>query len=150
MGANRSYNIAIGGVPENKRSHIDSERRIGGHKVVLQKTDNSQAKNIMNSNSDSPIYLIGHERKDGTIEIHSINVFEGHRLKTEINLKYDKNGNLLSFNGKDSHTHSHTWEMSTDGIMHRKNLGTHEDIPSGYNSLLADIVKFNKQGVKKK
>lgn len=150
MGANRSYNIAIGGVPENKRSHIDSERRIGGHKVVLQKTDNSQAKNIMNSNSDSPIYLIGHERKDGTIEIHSINVFEGHRLKTEINLKYDKNGNLLSFNGKDSHTHSHTWEMSTDGIMRRKNIGTHEDIPSGYNSLLADIVKFNKQGVKKK
>lgn len=150
MGANRSYDIAIGGVPENKRSHIDSARRIDGHKVVLQKADLSQSKNIMNSNSDSPIYLIGHERKDGTIEIHSINIFEGHHLKTEINLKYDTKGNLLSYNGKEAHTHSHTWTKAENGDMHRTHTCSHESIPKGYESLLKDIVHFNKQGVKRK
>lgn len=150
MGANRSYSIAIGGVPENMRSHIDSERKIDGHKVVLQKADTSQAKNIMNSNSDSPVYLIGHEIHGGAIRIHSINIFEGHKLKTEINLKYDKNGNLLSFNGEESHSHSHSWVMASDGNMHRKYPGTHESIPQGYSKLLTDIVSFNKQGLKKK
>lgn len=43
------------------------------NKDVQQQGDNTQAKNIMNSNSDSPIYLIGHTKNGGTIEIHSIN-----------------------------------------------------------------------------
>ncbi len=149
MGANRSYDIAIGGVPENQRSHIDTGRRIDGHKVVLQKSDPSQSKNIMNSNSDSPVYIIGHEQKDGTIKIHSINIFDGHHLKLEINLKYDNKGNLLSFNGKEAQSHCHTWGKSESGDMHRLNLHTHEEIPHGYESLLKDIVNFNKQGIKK-
>lgn len=150
MGANRSYNIAIGGVPENMRSHTDTGRRIDGHKVVLQTADMTQSKNIMNSNSDSPVYLIGHTKNDGTIEIHSINIFEGHYLKTEINLKYDGNGNILAFNGKEANTHSYSWERGADGIMHRKFPHTHESIPQGCKTLLRDIVSFNKQGVKRK
>lgn len=149
MGANRSYNIAIGGVPDNSRSHIDTGRKICGHKVVLQKSDPFQSKNIMNSNSESPIYIIGHERKDGSIEIHSINIFEGHYLKIEINLKYDINGNLLLFNGKESNTHSHTWIRAENGDMHRQSFQTHEAIPYGYSGLLDEIVNFNKKKIRK-
>lgn len=150
MGANKSYDIAIGGVPENRMTHTYTGRKIDGHKVVLQTADISQSKNIMNSNSDSPVYLIGHTKNGGAIEIHSINIFEGHYLKTEINLKYDGNGNLLSFNGREANTHSHSWERGADGNMHRKNPHTHESIPHGYEKLLRDIVSFNKQGVKHK
>lgn len=150
MGTNQSYDRSIGGVPENNRSHLETGYRINGHKVLLQKSDPSQSKNIMNSNSDSPIYLIGHERKDGSIAIHSINIFEGHYLKTEINLKYDSNGNLLPFNGKEAGTHSHAWVLGNDGNMHRANPKTHEPVPTGYSNLLRDIVRFNNQRKLKK
>ncbi len=150
MGENRSYDMNIGGVPDNKRSHIETGHTIMGHKVLLQKNMITQAKNIMNSNSNSPIYLIGRELKNGRIQIHSINIFEGHKLKTEVNLKYDLDGRLLPYNGKESHTHSHSWEMKDNGDMGRKYAGRHEAIPANLNQLIDKIIDFNnKQHYKK-
>lgn len=150
MGANTSYKISIGGVPENLQTHDDSHRKIIMHKVLLQKKTSKQAANIMNSNSDSPIYIIGRELRDGTIKVHSINIFEGHYLKYEINIKYDRNGKVLMYNGTEGHTHSHTWTHIGDGNMRRKELGSHESLPDGIGILLKEIVKFNSQGKKRK
>lgn len=149
MGANRSYRISIGGVPENLRTHDESHREILKHKVLLQKKNSRQAANIMNSHSDSPIYIIGRELQDGTIKIHSINIFEGHHLKYEINLKYDRNGNILAYNGTEDHTHCHTWTNIGGGDMRRSQLGSHEPLPSGVSNLLNEIVRFNRQGIRK-
>lgn len=149
MGANRSYNISIGGVPENLCTHDDSRREIMKHKVLLQKKNAKQAANIMNSNSDSPIYIIGRELQDGTIKVHSINIFEGHYLKYEINLKYDRNGNVLPYNGAEEHTHCHTWTHIGNGDMRRSQLGSHEPLPNGVSNLINEIVRFNRQGIRK-
>lgn len=145
MGANSSYNIAIGGVTENLRTHDDSHRKILNHKVLLQKKNSKQAANIVNSNSESPIYIIGRELQDGTIKIHSVNVFEGHCLKYEINIKYDRNGKILAYDGTEGHTHCHTWSDIGDGNMRRNKLGSREPVPKGFVSLLEEIVKFNSQ-----
>lgn len=149
MGANHSYDKAIGGVPANARTHTDTGYRVANHKVVLQTKNNSQAVNIMNSNSKSPIYLIGRRRNDGSIEIHSVNVFEGHKLSMEINLKYTSSGRLKSYSGKEADTHCHYWEQHSDGNMHRKSTQhAHEPVPAKYAALLKHIVKFNSENKK--
>jgi len=149
MGANGSYSKAIGGVPENKRTHTDSGYKIAGHKVVLQTSDNQQAKNIMNSNSANPIYIIGHRKNDGSIEIHSVNIFDGHHINVEINMKYDSSGRIRPYNGKESGTHCHRWEIKPNGDMGRVLTGSgHDKVPAKYNRLLNQIVQFNNKNKK--
>lgn len=146
MGSNGSYNKKANGVPRSKRSHIDTRMRIDGHKVLLQSSNRNKAKNILYSNSDSPIYIIGKRNKDGSIDIHSVNVFKGHKLEVEINLKYNKDGTIRSYDGSEGSSHCHYWEEKATGSMRRKETANaHETIPQQYVSLLNDIVKFNRQ-----
>lgn len=66
MGGNGSYSKAYRGVPDAKRTHIDTHMRIDGHKVLLQKGDAEQSKNVMNANSANPVYIIARVKGDGT------------------------------------------------------------------------------------
>lgn len=149
LGGNGSYNKAIGGIPINNRTHTDTGLKIDGHKVVISNTSDIQAKNILNSNSDSPIYVIGHVNRNHEIVIHSVNVFEGHHIKMEINIKYDANGRILAYNGKEKNSHCHYWQQDANGNMSRKLTGNaHERIPKEYAALLQSIDRFNRQNHK--
>lgn len=148
MGGNGSYSKAYRGVPLASRTHIDTNMRIGGHKVLLQKKNVGQSKNILNSNSESPIYIIAASRKDGTVYVKSVNVFRNHELCIEINLKYDSDGNYIAFNGSaSSSSHAHLWNANEEGYLDRKshNHDNVHDIPREYDSLIRRIVEFNKQ-----
>ena len=149
MGANGSYDPEIDGVPEDKRTHIDTGFRILGHKVLLQEGATDQTKNIMNSNSEDPIYLIAKQYEDGSIAVLYVNDFTNHKLGYELNLKVDINGNLKPYNGTEQSSHAHKWHEGDDGKMHRIPVSDngHLPIPKKYDKLLAEIEKFNKENV---
>lgn len=92
-------------------------------------------------------YIIGTKQPDGTIQVHSVNVFNRHDLAYEINLEFDSKGNVIPFNnGKGSH--AHTWQKdSSDGKLKRKSHDKKNSFPidSKYNSLISKIETFNKQ-----
>lgn len=147
MGGNGSYSKGWGGVPTGKRTHTETNYRIEGHKVVYFTEKGEQKKNILNSNSSDAIYIIGTKQPDGTIQVHSVNVFKGHDLAYEINLEFDSKGNVIPFNnGKGSH--AHTWQKdSSVGKLKRKSHDKKNSFPieSKYNSLISKIETFNKQ-----
>lgn len=154
MGANGSYSKFLNRVPSERRSHTDSHHHIDGHKILLQSKSQGQTKNIMFSNSENPIYLIGKRNSQGEITVESLNIYEGHKLVSEINLKYDSQGNVKPYNPDPKHqesgSHAHTWiDGDKPGYRQRKvgNNGRseHLPIPDKYIPLIEKIVKFNKQ-----
>ena len=149
MGGNGSYDKNLGGVPKGKRTHTETGYTILGHNVLLQTGKEKQTSNILNSNSEDSTYLIAKLNEDGTLTVHDINTNEGHKIKTDINLKFDSHGNLSPFNGKESASHSHKWIEKSDGNMARKpssnGENTHLPIPDEFKPLLKAIEKFNKQ-----
>lgn len=149
MGGNGSYNKNLGGVPEKKRTHTDTGYRVLGHKVLLQTGKEKQTSNILNSNSEDSTYLIAKMNEDGTLTIHDINTNEGHKIKTDVNLKFDSHGNLIPYNGKESASHSHKWIEDSNGNMTRKpsynGENSHLPISDEFKPLLNAIVKFNKK-----
>lgn len=152
MGANGSYDEEMGGVPKGKRTHIETGYKILGHKVILQGDNETQTKNIMNSNSNGPIYLIAKKNLDGSLQIQNINDFSDHKIGYEINLKYDSNGNVKPYNGIESNSHAHQWVQTPNGNMSRKKVegNGHLDILSNYSALIKMIEKFNKEKHKSK
>lgn len=147
MGGNSSYSEDWGGVPEVKRTHDETGYCVERHKVLVAKGNPKQKKNILNSNSENATYIIAKRGKDGTIMAESINVYKGHELCYEINLVFDSKGNIVPFNGgKGSHAH-HWYKNSSDGNLKRQrhDKGNSFPIDSSYNSLIADIVRFNKK-----
>ena len=152
MGANGSYDKSMGGIPEGKRTHVETGHTIMGHKVLLQGENDKQTKNIMNSNSSDPIYLIAKKNPDGSLQILNINDFSDHKIGYEVNLKYDSNGNVKPYNGKESNSHAHEWKQTPDGNMHRKDVegNNHLEIPSRYTDLIRKIETFNKEKHKSK
>lgn len=149
MGANGSYDKNLGGVPKDKRTHTETGYTVLGHKVLLQTGKEKQTSNILNSNSEDSTYLIAKLNEDGTLTIHDINSNEGHKIKTDINLKFDSHGNLIPYNGKESASHSHKWTEMPNGDMARKpssnGENTHLPISDEFKPLLDAIVKFNKK-----
>ena len=149
MGGNGSYDKTKGGVPKRKRTHTETGYTIDGHKVLVQTGNESQTKNIMNSNSKDSIYLMAKLNEDGTLTILNVNANKGHKIGTEINLVFDTHGNLIPFNGKKSGSHSHQWVEQSDGNMGRKPVpkggNGHLPIPDEFKPLLNAIVKFNKK-----
>lgn len=104
----------------------------------------------MYSNSESPTYLMAKLNSNGTITIHDINIFENHKLKLEINLVFDRNGNIVPYNPKkpDLGSHAHHWTEKKEGVMGRDNkpdVNPHIRIPKEYESLINDIIKFNQE-----
>ncbi len=149
MGGNYSYNKALGGVPEWKRTHNELSNRINGHKILLQKNNERRVKIPMNSNSESPIYLGAHRNKDGTIEITTFGIYEKHKCVGQVDLKFDGKGNLIPYvnNGEDS-SHFHKFsENPTTGLISRESgqKDNHLPIDSKYDSLIQKIIEYNKE-----
>ena len=148
MGANGSYDKSLGGVPMDKRTHLETGHTIMGHKVLVQDGNRPQTKNIMNSNSESPTYLMAKLNEDGSLTVLNINQNKDHKISFEINLKFDPHGNVRPYNGKEGNSHAHEWYEGEDGNMHRKPTQGNNDhlpIPSSYDDLIQAIEKFNKQ-----
>ena len=116
--------------------------------VGLKGTED-QTTNILNSNSPDSTYLMAKLNEDNTLTVLNININEGHKIKIDINLKFDSHGNLIPFNGKESASHSHKWIERPDGKMARRPASngenTHLPIPYEYKPLSDAIVKFNIQ-----
>ena len=151
MGGNGSYSKAYRGVPTASRTHIDTHMRIDGHKVLLQKKNVGQSKNIMNSDSNNPTYTIAYVGKDGTIKIHSINVFKDHGISLEINLKYNAKGEIIPYNANsEKGSHALLWYINDSGEYYRKQHDKNNvvDIPSEYKELVKHIDDFNKKKIK--
>lgn len=147
MGGNSSYSKDWGGVPEAKRTHDETGYRIDGHKVVVFRENDERKKNILNSNSANATYIIARKTSEGTIEVHSVNVFKGHDLGYEINLEFDGKGNLIPFNNGQG-SHAHKWAKDAkDGKLKRKSHDKDNcfHIEAKYNSLIKKIVEFNKK-----
>lgn len=148
MGGNGSYSKAFQGVPDANRTHIDTHMRINGHKVLLQSANVAQSKNIMQSHSPNPIYIIGRVRGDDTIVAHSVLAFQHHAIALEINLIYDTAGNYIPFqHDTDSGSHAHRWHLSPNGEYRReRHQGSNVyDIPREYDTLIGKIIEFNQQ-----
>lgn len=148
MGGNNTYKKELGCVPEHLRTHNELPNRIEGHKILLQKVNDSRAKIPMNSNSESPIYLGAHRKEDGTIEITTFGIYEKHKCVGQVDLKFDNNGDLISYanNGEDS-SHFHVFsENSANGTVGRISgqKDNHHPIHSKYDSLIKKIVEYNK------
>jgi hypothetical protein len=146
MGGNGSYSKEIGGVPDMARTHVETNFRVGGHKVLLQDKNKMQAQMPMNSNSESPIYLIATINKKGELEIKSFGIYDKHVISKSVDLVFDSKGNLVPYNGTGKATHSHDWVEISPGIYGRKphDKQNFHPIDSAYNSLLDSIVNFNK------
>ena len=114
-----------------------------------KKGKEKQTSNILNANSPDSTYLIAKLNEDDTLTIHDINTNEGHKIKTDINLKFDSHGNLIPYNGKESASHSHKWIEMPNGNMARKpsskDENTHLPISDEFKPLIDAIVKFNKK-----
>jgi hypothetical protein len=148
MGGNYSYNVELKGVPDNRRTHVELDTRIDGHKILLQKDNDSRAKIPMNSNSESPIYLGAHRKEDGTIEITTFGIYENHKCVGQVDLKFDAQGDLTPHaNNGESSSHFHKFsEDPSTGLVSRKSgqKENHLPIDPKYDGLILKIVNFNK------
>lgn len=150
MGGNGAYIPSERGVPMSKRTHRDTNYRIDGHKVLVQAQNPIQAKIPMNSNSENPIYLCGKIGENGKIIITTIGIYEKHRLVMTIDIKFDKNGDIIPYaeRGKGT-THAHLWpEDKYSGNVGRRSHDYKNILPYGreYNDLLEKVSEFNKKG----
>lgn len=147
MGGNGSYSKKYRGVPKIQRTHIDTNMRIDGHKVLLQARNTYQNKNILNSNSDSPIYLIARTDSSGVIQIRTINVYSNHEISIEINLQFDTLGEYVAYDRSYiKSSHSHRWYKTDKGTFERMSHDRNNifEVPKEYMALIEKIVKFNK------
>ena len=116
--------------------------------MVLQENP-SHDKIIMNSNSESPLYLFASINKGtGKLTVSGIGVYKKHKLTESIDLKFDSQGNVLPFNQTDDGSHAHKWIEVEPGIIGRKkhDKNNHLPIKKKYKGLINKIVEFNKKG----
>lgn len=148
MGGNNTYNKELGMVPEHRRSHYELTQRVAGHKILLQKGNDSRAKIPMNSNSESPIYLGAHRKSDGTIEITTFGIYEKHKCIGQVDLKFDCDGNIIPYaNDGEGSSHFHYFsENEVTGLIARKSgeKDNHHPISAKYDMLIRKIVEYNK------
>lgn len=149
MGGNSSYNKTLNRVKGCKRTHREYHHRIDGHKILLQNRNDKQVKLPVNSNSESPIYLCGHKTGPDSVEIKSIGIYKDHKCVVQIDLEFDKKGNLIPYskeNKKSSHLHYFNTN-SKSGEVSRKTHGKDNVYPidSKYDSLIRKIVDYNKK-----
>ena len=149
MGGNGSYSKEFGGVPEARRTHIETEYRIDGHKVLLFGENVEHDKIIMNANSDSPTYLFASvDKKTGKIVVTGIGIYQKEKLSVSVDLKFDSHGNLIPFSKNENGSHSHLWGEISPGIIGRKShdKSNYFPIDSKLDTLIAKIVDFNQKG----
>lgn len=149
MGGNGSYSKEFGGVPEADRTHIETEYRVDGHKVLLFGDNVEHDKIILNANSDSPTYLFGSvDKKTGIVTISGIGIYQKEKLTQSVDLKFDSKGSFIPYSKSEKGSHSHLWEEISPGIIGRKShdKSNYFPIDSKLDSLIAKIVDFNKKG----
>ena len=155
MGGNCSYDKEWGGIPMEQRTYIELDRRIDGHKILIE-AENPKHKSIPeNSNSESPIYLCAKiNKKTGSIQIHAVAFYAKHLLVKTIDLEFDDNGDLKPFKEfidkkgkvKTDGTHGHDMHADKQGVVGRKRHDPENTYPVDMNNpLLKKIVEFNKQ-----
>ena len=147
MGANGSYSSIVKGVPEDSRTHNEAKSKIGGHKILVQKGNETQIKIPMNSNSENPTYLCGKLDKDGNVVITSIAIYKDHKLVQTIDLVFDSKGNVIPYSPNKKSSHCHNWNETSNGDVGRKRhdgKNTHP-VPSEYKPLIDKIVDYNKE-----
>lgn len=145
MGGNGSYDPEYDGVPEERRTHTDTQRRICGHKVLLFTGNEKHQKTPMNSNSTAPTYLIAKITDDGALQVTTIAVYEKNKIAKTIDLEFTKNGDIVPYsNGKG--THMHYWKEDENGNLGRTrhDKGNTFAPEKGYEVLIRKIVDFNK------
>ena len=136
-------------MPEASCTHLDTDYRIDGHKVLLFGENVEHDKIIMNANSDSPTYLFASvDKKTGKIIVSGIGIYQKEKLTVSVDLKFDSNGNIIPFSKSENGLHSHLWEEISPGIIGRKShkKSNYFPIDSKLDSLIAKIVDFNKKG----
>ncbi len=152
MGGNTSYNKNLDRVRGKRRTHQEFHHRIDGHKILLQNKNKRQVKLPVNSNSDSPTYLLGRINKKGEVEVVSIGVYEKHKCIGQIDLKFDKDGNFIPYsttNTNSSHFHTFPGGMSPGDVGRKSHDKSNiHPIEGKYSSLIQKIVEFNKKGIK--
>lgn len=149
MGGNGSYSEEFDGVNSKDRTHFDTEYRVEGHKVVVLQDNPGHDKIILNSNSDSPIYLFASvDGNSNVLTISGIGIYEKHKLVESIDLKFDANGDYLPYNEAENGSHSHKWGEVAPGIIGRKSHDKNNHLPirPDCQQLIEKIVKFNKSG----
>ena len=149
MRGNGSYSKEFGGVETKDRTHFDTEYRIDGHKIVVLQDNPSHDKIIMNSNSESPIYLFASaDKRTGKLTVSGLGIYKKHLLKESIDLKFDSQGNLKLFNSGEGGSHAHKWGEVAPGMIGRKSYDkkNHLPIEKKYQKLIDKIVEFNKKG----
>lgn len=100
----------------------------------------------MNSNSESPTYLIAKTDKNGILTITKIAIYENHKISKVIDLEFDDKGKSKKYvNGKG--THMHNWKEDDNGNLGRKRHDKDNSFPvsSDYDTLISNIEKFNQQ-----
>lgn len=150
MGGNGSYNRMLDRIKGQSRSFHEYHDRISGHKILLFNANNNHAKLPMNSNSSSPIYLIG-QKKPGSedkVIVTTIGIYKKHKCVEQIDLKFDKAGNFIPFskdNPASSHSHYFVENPSTGKIGRKSHDKTNTyPIQCKYNTLIQKIVEYNK------
>lgn len=149
MGGNGSFDKSLGRIRGNERTHQELNERIGGHKILLQIKNQKQVKLPVNSNSASPIYLGGRKNGQDSVEVTTIGIYEKHKCVGQIDLKFDKHGDLIPYSKDDkgsSHFH-HFQENPNTGEVGRKShdkTNTHP-IDSKFDDLIHKIVEYNKK-----
>ena len=149
MGGNGSYSKQLGGVPQKSRTHTDTEFRIDGHKVIVLTGNPSHDKIIMNSNSESPIYLFASvDKNTHRLTISGIGIYDKHILSKSIDLKFDSEGNIKPYSESENGSHAHLWYEKSPGVYGRKSHDKSNYFPIGreYRSLINKIEEFNKKG----
>ena len=155
MGGNCSYDEEWGGVPIEKRKFMEMDKKIDGHKILVNAETPSHKSTPENSNSESPIYLCGViDKQTGEVKITTVAIYSKHLLVKTIDLEFDANGNLKPFKTyvekkgrkKTEGTHGHDMPADEHGVVGRKRHDTSNTYPVDLNDeLLNKIVIFNKQ-----
>lgn len=149
MGGNNAYNVTLDRVKGSKRTHQEYHDRIDGHKILLQNKNQNQVKLPVNSNSESPIYLAGKKVGEDKVEVTTIGIYEKHKCVGQIDLEFDKNGNLIPYSKDNKHSsHYHRFSINPKtGEVERKSHSKKNVFPidSKYDSLIQKIVDYNKK-----
>lgn len=146
MSGNGTLDKVLGGIPKSKHTHTDTYHRVEGHKVIVQTANSRQSKIPVISNSPSPIYLIARTNTKGELQVTNIAMYENHKIAKVIDLKFDKDGNVVPFSeGKGSHLHN--WKENAKGDIGRTSHDKSNiySIGTQYSILIDDVEKFNKQ-----
>ena len=152
MGGNSSYNKTLDRVKGSKRTHQEYHDRIDGHKILLQNRNPRQVKLPVNSNTKPTIYLGGRKIDKDKVEVTSIGIYEKHKCVGQIDLKFDKNGDLIPYS-KDNKGSSHFHRFSLNpktGNVERKSHDKNNTYPidNKYDALIRKIVDYNKKNRK--